>query len=102
MVSIEALDLNLVLVLNHVLVEGTVARAADRLHVTPSAVSNSLARLRDVLGDPLFVRKGRSVVATPFAKELAPHVATAVEDLRRVLETKHGFDAVACTRSFTL
>jgi DNA-binding transcriptional LysR family regulator len=102
MVSIEALDLNLVLVLHHVLVEGTVARAADRLHVTPSAVSNSLARLRDVLGDPLFVRNGRSVVATPFAKELAPHVATAVEDLRRVLETKRGFDAAACTRSFTL
>src|SRR5437773_2426774 len=84
--SLEAVDLNLVLVLHHVLAEGTVVRAAERLHVTPSAVSNSLARLRGLLGDPLFVRRGRTVVPTPLARELAPQVATTVERLRVILE----------------
>src|SRR5262245_36590384 len=100
--SIEAIDLNLVLALHHVLVEGTVVRAAERLHVTPSAVSNSLARLRDLLGDPLFVRSGRKVVATPFARALAPDVAAAVDRLRQILEARRDFNADTCTRAFTL
>jgi DNA-binding transcriptional LysR family regulator len=100
--SIEAIDLNLVLVLHHVLVEGSVARAAERLHVTPSAVSNSLARLREIAGDPLLVRDGRRLVATPRARELAPQIATAVEHLRAILEAKQDFRADECARSFTL
>ena len=100
--SLEAVDLNLVLVLHHVLAEGTVVRAAERLHVTPSAVSNSLARLRGLLGDPLFVRSGRTVVPTPLARELAPQVATTVEKLRVILEARRKFSPEACTRSFTL
>jgi DNA-binding transcriptional LysR family regulator len=100
--SIEAVDLNLILVLHHVLAEGTVVRAAERLHVTPSAVSNSLARLRGLLGDPLFVRSGRKVVPTPLARELAPQVATTVEKLRGILEARRKFNPEACTRSFTL
>ena len=100
--SIEALDLNLVLVLHHVLSEGSVARAADRLNVTPSAVSNSLARLRAILGDPLFVRNGRALVATPRARELAPQVSGAIDHLRGILETRRDFSPAGCTRSFTL
>lgn len=97
--SIEAVDLNLILVLHHVLVEGSVARAAERLHVTPSAVSNALARLRQLVGDPLFVRSGRTVVPTLFARELAPQVATAVEGLRHILESRREFNADVCTRA---
>jgi DNA-binding transcriptional LysR family regulator len=100
--SIEAVDLNLILVLQHVLAEGTVVGAAERLHVTPSAVSNSLARLRELLGDPLFVRSGRKVVPTPFARELAPQVAATVDRLRHILEARSDFRADTCTRSFTL
>src|SRR5262249_36196804 len=77
-------------------------RAAERLHVTPSAVSNSLARLRELLGDPLVVRSGRTVVPTPFARELAPEVGAAVETLRAILGSRHEVDAEACTRAFTL
>ncbi|MFP2924882.1 LysR family transcriptional regulator, partial [Pyxidicoccus sp. 3LG] len=51
--SLASLDLNLLLVLDTVLAERSVVRAARRLHVTPSAISNSLARLRAALGDPL-------------------------------------------------
>jgi len=100
--SIEAIDLNLILALHHVLAEGTVVRAAERLHVTPSAVSNSLARLRELLGDPLFVRSGRKVVPTPFARSLAPDVAATVDRLRQILEARRDFRADTCTRAFTL
>src|SRR5262249_16192234 len=100
--SIEAVDLNLILVLHHVLTALTVVRAADRVHVTPSGVSNSLARLRTLLGDPLFVRSGRKVVPTPFARGLAPQVAATVDRLRHILEARSDFRPDTCTRSFTL
>src|SRR5258708_21699463 len=58
------------LVLHTVLAERNVARAAERLHVTPSAVSNALARLRAGMNDPLVTRKGRGIVPTPRAMEL--------------------------------
>ena len=66
--SLSPFDLNLLLVLDAVLTEGSVAKAANRLHVTPSAVSNALARLRQQLGDPLVTRKGRGIVPTPAAR----------------------------------
>jgi DNA-binding transcriptional LysR family regulator len=100
-VSIASLDLNLLLVLHTVLAERNVARAADKLHVTPSAVSNALARLRAALGDPLVTRKGRGIVPTPRALELAPGLARAVQELERVVLATP-FDPTLCTRTFTL
>lgn len=100
--NVESVDLNLFLVLHHVLSAGSVARAAERMHVTSSAISNSLARLRDIVGDPLLVRNGRRLVATPRARELAPNIAAAIERLRAVLEPKDSFQAEGCTRSFTI
>jgi DNA-binding transcriptional LysR family regulator len=100
-VSLSSLDLNLLLVLDTVLSERSVAHAAQRLHVTPSAVSNGLARLRVALGDPLVTRKGRGIVLTPRAAELAPALARAMAELDRVIT--HGpFDVATCTRTFTL
>src|ERR1700730_10966398 len=84
-VSIASIDLNLMFVLHTVLAEQNVARAAARLHVTPSAVSNALARLRDALGDPLVNRKGRGIVPPPRATELAPVIARAIRDLELAL-----------------
>jgi DNA-binding transcriptional LysR family regulator len=88
-------------VLHAVLSEGSVARAAAKLHVTPSAVSNSLAKLREMLGDPLFTRKGRGIVPTPRAVALAPVLARAMEDLSRAIDARP-FDAETCTSTFTL
>ncbi|AKU93565.1 Transcriptional regulator, LysR family [Labilithrix luteola] len=99
--SITNVDLNLMVVLHTVLAERNVARAADRLHVTPSAVSNSLARLRDLIGDPLVTRKGRGIVPTPRAIELAPRIAKAIGELESALLAAP-FDARTCTRTFTL
>jgi hypothetical protein len=96
----DSLDLNLLLVLDTVLSEQSVARAAKRLHVTPSAISNALARLRVALGDPLVTRKGRGIVATPRAAELAPALARALAELGRLI-AHTPFDANRCTRTFT-
>ncbi|TGW04890.1 LysR family transcriptional regulator, partial [Mesorhizobium sp. M2D.F.Ca.ET.145.01.1.1] len=63
-------DLNLLFALDVLLAEGSVARAAHRLRLSPSAMSRTLARLREATGDPLLVRAGRGLVATPRAEEL--------------------------------
>src|SRR5262245_20649313 len=87
--------------LDTVLAERSVVRAARRLHVTPSAVSNGLARLRGALEDPLLIRSGRGVVPTPRATALAPALARA---LRELDEAIHGdaFDPATTDRTFTL
>jgi DNA-binding transcriptional LysR family regulator len=100
-VSIAAIDLNLLLVLHAVLDERSVVRAAERLHVTPSAVSNALARLRGVIGDPLVTRKGRGIVPTPRAVELAPAIARGLHELEAAIRGVP-FDPASCTRTFTL
>ena len=95
------LDLNLLLVLDTVLSERSVVRAARRLHVTPSAVSNALARLRGALDDPLLIRSGRGVVPTPRAAALAPALARSLRELDQAI---HGdtFDLATTDREFTL
>jgi DNA-binding transcriptional LysR family regulator len=100
-VSLESLDLNLLLMLDTVLAEGSVVRASRRLHVTPSAVSNGLARLRGALDDPLLIRSGRGVVPTPRAAALAPALARALRDLDQAVHGA-GFDPATTDREFTL
>ena len=87
--------------LDTVLAERSVVRAARRLHVTPSAVSNALARLRAALDDPLLIRSGRGVVPTPRAAALAPALARALRDLDQAI---HGdaFDPATTERELTL
>lgn len=75
------LDLNLLKVLGALLDERSVARAAERLCVTPSAVSHALARLRRSFDDPLFVRAGSAMVPTPRAEGLARPIALLVASL---------------------
>jgi DNA-binding transcriptional LysR family regulator len=83
-----------------VLEERSVVRAARRLHVTPSAVSNSLARLRHELDDPLVIKSGRGIVPTPRAAALAPVLERALRDVERAIGA--ATDPVATTREFTL
>jgi DNA-binding transcriptional LysR family regulator len=100
-VRLSQIDLNLLLVLDTVLAERSVARAAQLLHVTPSAISNSLARLRSTLGDPLVIRNGRGIVPTPRAAALAPALRRALDELEGVVR-KDAFDPLTTTREFTL
>src|SRR3954452_8589233 len=101
-VNLQSVDLNLLYVLHVVLAERSATRAAKRLHVTQSAVSNALGRLRDMLGDPLLVRQGLGLVPTPRALALAPLIAAAVDDLERALGPGAGFDPGDTRQTFTL
>ena len=99
--SISRLDLNLLRVLDAVLSERSVVRAARQLHVTPSAISNALARLRSELGDPLVIRSGRGVVPTTRAARLAPSLKRALSELERAVQPD-AFDPATTNRQFTL
>ncbi|MFO0659378.1 MAG: LysR family transcriptional regulator, partial [Polyangiaceae bacterium] len=100
--NISAIDLNLLVVLHAVLTEQSVTRAAKRLHVTQSAVSNSLGKLRDVLGDPLVVRHARGVTPTPRALELLPELSHVIERITSLIEPRARFDPATPTRAFTI
>jgi DNA-binding transcriptional LysR family regulator len=78
-------DFNLLITLDAVLAEGSVARAAQRLGLSPSAMSRALARLRETTGDPLLMRAGRGLVPTPRALDLREKVSRLVEDTQAVL-----------------
>ncbi|MDR0279422.1 MAG: LysR family transcriptional regulator [Paucimonas sp.] len=95
-------DLNLLITLDAVLAEGSVARAARRLHLSPSAMSRALARLRETTGDPLLVRAGRGLVPTPRAAELRERVSQLVSEAQAVLRPAHGVDLRTLERTFTL
>ena len=95
-------DLNLLVALDVLLAEGSVARAARRLRLSPSAMSRTLARLREATGDPLLVRAGRSLVATPRALELREHVGRLVHEGEAILRPQKNHDLTRLARTFTL
>lgn len=95
-------DLNLLFTLDALLAEGSVARAAQRLHLSPSAMSRALARLRKVTGDPLLVRAGRGLVPTPRAIELRERVQRLVDEAQSLLRPVEQLDLSQLVRTFTL
>ncbi|WP_085579997.1 MULTISPECIES: LysR family transcriptional regulator [unclassified Pseudomonas] len=98
----NAPDLNLLITLDVLLSEGSVARAAERLRLSPSAMSRALARLRDTTGDPLLVRAGRGLVPTPRAVALREQVGRLVQEAEAVLRPVQALDLGQLQRTFTL
>src|SRR3954452_23688646 len=95
-------DLNLLVTLDVLLAEGSVARAAQRLRLSPSAMSRALARLREATGDPLLVRAGRGLVPTPRALVLRDRVSQLVREVEAVLSPADALDLSRLSRTFTL
>jgi DNA-binding transcriptional LysR family regulator len=95
-------DLNLLVTLDVLLKEGSVARAAQRLRLSPSAMSRALARLRKTTGDPLLVRAGRGLVPTRRALELRERVSQLVQDGEAALRPAETLDLGQLVRTFTL
>jgi DNA-binding transcriptional LysR family regulator len=95
-------DLNLLFTLDVLLAEGSVARAAQRLRLSPSAMSRALARLRETTGDPLLVRAGRGLVPTPRALALRERVGQLVHDGQAVLRPAERLELKQLVRTFTL
>ncbi|HRH95451.1 MAG TPA: LysR family transcriptional regulator [Prosthecobacter sp.] len=100
--SMSRPDLNLLVTLDVLLAESSVARAAQRLRLSSSAMSRALARLRETTGDPLLVRAGRSLVPTPRAIELREQVSQLVKDAESVLRPAKKLDLKQLARTFTL
>ena len=95
-------DLNLLVTLDVLLEEGSVARAARRLRLSSSAMSRALSRLRATTGDPLLVRAGRGLVPTPRAFELRQRVGSLVEESQALLRPAKALDLASVKRTFTL
>lgn len=95
-------DLNLLVMLDALLAEGSVAGAARKLRLSASATSRALARLRKLTADPLLVRAGRGLVATPRAIELRDQVSRLVAETKAVLGPAPALDLKGLRRRFAL
>lgn len=99
---LASVDLNLLVVLDVLLEERSVTRAAARLRRTQPAVSRSLGRLRSLLGDPLLVREGGGLSPTPRALALVAPLRAVLAEIEGGLLRPARFDPSTATRSFTL
>jgi Transcriptional regulator len=95
-------DLNLLVALDVLLAEGSVAAAAERCNLSPSAMSRALARLREATGDPLLVRAGRGLVPTPRALELRERSGRLVKEAQALLRPAENLNLARLERTFTL
>lgn len=96
-------DFNLLIALDILLSEASVAGAARRLNLSTSAMSRTLSRLRDVTGDPILVRAGRNMVLTPWAEATRDRARRAVHEARAVLQpSTETFSARSLARLFTI
>jgi LysR family transcriptional regulator, nod-box dependent transcriptional activator len=98
----EKLDLNLLVALDALVTLRNISRAAEQLHLTQSALSASLARLREFFEDDLLVPVGRRMELTPRAEALREPVRDVLVRVRAVIATRPEFDAAASERVFTL
>jgi DNA-binding transcriptional LysR family regulator len=98
--QLNEVDLNLLVVLRALLETESVRATGQRLKKTPSAISHSLRRLREIFDDPLFVRDGQRVVATPFAQGLAAPLEESLGRLGLLLERRPRFSPGSVRRSF--
>lgn len=98
----HSIDLNLLVALDALLTEGSVLGAAQRMNLSPPAMSRTLGRIRRAFGDEILVRAGRAMVPTPRALALRNRVRGLVEDARAVMRPDAGADPSSIVRSFTI
>lgn len=100
--DLGGLDLNLLVALDALFAERSVSRAGERLHLSQSATSGALARLREVFRDPLLVPVGRKMVLTPVAESLIEPVRDFLLQAEAILNNNPVFDPATSTRKFRL
>jgi DNA-binding transcriptional LysR family regulator len=101
-INLSRADLNLLVLFESVFEERHVGRAAERLSLTPSAVSHGLGRLRRLLNDPLFLKTPKGVVPTDRATQLWGSIADVLARARKIIATAAPFDPATSTRRFTI
>lgn len=100
--NIYNFDLNLLRVLDALLRERNVSRAAERLSLSQPAVSNALNRLRELLDDPLLVRAGRAMQPTPRALSLEAPIRDALQQIEHTLNAGDFFDPATSRQRFVI
>ncbi|MEG3133851.1 LysR family transcriptional regulator [Rouxiella sp. T17] len=95
-------DLNLIIALDALLEEGTVVGAARRMNLSPPAMSRTLARIREQLGDPILIKVGRKMVPTPRALALREQVQLTLNSAVSLLQPQDDLDLAQLSRTFTL
>jgi len=100
--NVMDLDLNLLRAFDAIATAGSVTVAGARIGLSQPAMSNALARLRELFGDPLFVRTPRGMRPTPFAQQLAPPVREALRLIQGALQQHAGFDPKSSANTFSL
>ena len=100
--ELHEIDLNLLVVFNQLLVERRVSKVADNLGISQPAVSNSLAKLRKLFGDELFLRTPKGMEPTPFADQLAESVSYALAMIHSGVNQRTSFEPSSAKRSFTI
>lgn len=98
----QRIDLNLLVALDVLLAERNVTRAAERMHITQSAMSGVLARLREHFNDQLLVPVGRSMQLTPRAEALVEPVRDIVLRIDSALGAQPEFDPATAQRHFVV
>jgi DNA-binding transcriptional LysR family regulator len=100
--NLAAVDLNLLVAFEALLIERNVSRAARRVGLTQPSMSNALARLRALLDDELFIRMPREMRPTVRALEIAEHVSAALQQIRSALKPTARFEPASTVRKFTI
>jgi len=100
--ELHELDLNLLVVFDQLRVERRVSKVAENLGLSQPAVSNSLAKLRKLFGDELFLRTPKGMEPTPYADQLAESVGYALAMIHSGVNQRTSFDPKSATRSFTI
>ena len=101
-VNLGHLDLNLLVALDALLTEQSITRAAGRLHLSPSATSGALSRLREYFGDELLTQVGRRMVPTPLGESLQSGVRDCLLHVQATVDVRPQFDPATSTRHFKL
>ena len=99
--QLSQVDLNLFFVFDVIYRERNLTKAANALHITQPAVSNSLSRLREAFADPLFIRRSGSMVPTPLAENIIERVRMALSSLESSLNEYDDFSPKTATRRFS-
>ena len=99
-INLAHLDLNLLVTFEVLMTEGSVTRAAERLSRTQSAISHSLARLREQLGDPLLIKVGGAMVPSPFALQLVEDIRPILRSIQRIAALPQHFEPATSARTF--
>lgn len=100
--DLPGFDLNLLRVFAALMRERSVTRAGEQIGLSQPAVSAALNRLRHLLDDQLFVRRGNDMVPTPRAEDLSGPVQAALGQLEAALQGRRGFDPASAERTYTL